>query len=623
MPIAKIQTEDGRIAKFEVPEGTTEEEVMAFAQQQFAQPDQQPEVQPDFQPEEAPFMAQVGRGMMDVYQGAKQLAVNWADVMNNHDKLADEFFTPGSAINKAHKSVVGALASLVPEVDAKEYNRQLSEELKLYNQGNPDFQAGRVLGSIATPLTLVPGGAASTFGGKVITGIGTGTLFSLAQPVSKSENPDEFFAQKGEQALWGAGFGAGIPVAGKIAGNVVSWVDEITKPLYQKGIHRDVAKFLKEYVVENKEKITNAIHRAIKEKDTRTVGQIIADTTKGTGDDFGGLLVRLEKDLARESDALKSLYARQSMDKRNFIDALAGTPDDLVAAVNKRAATAEKLYNESFKSAVTPDEELASILNNKFAKAAEKEADTIIEVMGAKSNTESLHLVKLGLDKQLAKTGDSALGIAEKKAVEKVKERLVNWLGEKNPAYDAARLQYQTDSLPINRMRVGQELRSKFINALGEDKPATFALAVQNAPQTIKKATGFPRYDSLDKIFSPEEVSRLGQIVNDLGIEKKAKAMATASKPIIGELPSEIKFDLPHILSRPIVVANHVISKLGRDKSKDYKNLLVDLVSDPEEFLRVYGGSSSNEKTKMAMDIVRRLNTTIAAQQSAREAGAE
>lgn len=36
MPIAKIQLPDGRIAKFEVPDGTTPEQVTAFAEQQFA-----------------------------------------------------------------------------------------------------------------------------------------------------------------------------------------------------------------------------------------------------------------------------------------------------------------------------------------------------------------------------------------------------------------------------------------------------------------------------------------------------------------------------------------------------------------------------------------------------------
>ena len=39
MPIARIQLPDGRIARFEVPEGTTQDQVMQFAsQQQFDKP---------------------------------------------------------------------------------------------------------------------------------------------------------------------------------------------------------------------------------------------------------------------------------------------------------------------------------------------------------------------------------------------------------------------------------------------------------------------------------------------------------------------------------------------------------------------------------------------------------
>lgn len=52
MPIAKVRLEDGRIAKFEVPEGTTEQEVMDFAQQQFSkqgQEQQQIEKQNNYQ----------------------------------------------------------------------------------------------------------------------------------------------------------------------------------------------------------------------------------------------------------------------------------------------------------------------------------------------------------------------------------------------------------------------------------------------------------------------------------------------------------------------------------------------------------------------------------------------
>src|SRR5574340_253595 len=40
MPIAKVQLEDGRVARFEVPEGTTPDQVTQFAQSQFSQPSQ-------------------------------------------------------------------------------------------------------------------------------------------------------------------------------------------------------------------------------------------------------------------------------------------------------------------------------------------------------------------------------------------------------------------------------------------------------------------------------------------------------------------------------------------------------------------------------------------------------
>ncbi|MFZ9354339.1 MAG: hypothetical protein ACO25L_05930, partial [Candidatus Nanopelagicales bacterium] len=43
MPIAKVQLQDGRIARFEVPDGTTPDEVMQFANNQFGE---QQQVQP-------------------------------------------------------------------------------------------------------------------------------------------------------------------------------------------------------------------------------------------------------------------------------------------------------------------------------------------------------------------------------------------------------------------------------------------------------------------------------------------------------------------------------------------------------------------------------------------------
>lgn len=603
-------------------------------QQEFPSLEQiQQEVKAEFPMEEAPIMAQVGRGMMDVYQGGYQLGLNTLDHVNRFKKVADkkidEAFTPGTVSNKAAKTLmtaltqmspVGSMSPLVGEDTTEQYNKQLSQELQRYNESNPDFQIARVAGSIATPLSLVPGGGASTFAGKIAMGSGTGTIFSMMQPV---ENSDEFFAEKGEQALWGAAIGGALPIAGKLLGVVKNWIDEATKPLYKSGVYRDVSKFLKETITENKEKITQSIARAIQSGDDRTVGQIIADSAKSTSDDFGGMLVRLEKDLSRQSDSLKSLYARQSATRRAFIDSLAKTDDDLMRAISAREQNGAANYTKAFMEKVRVDDDLKKILNNAYAKTAINDAQTLAQAKGTKSQTEFLHYVKIALDKQLGRTGDTALSRTEKETVNSIKQKLVGWMEKKNPLYQTARQQYQLDSLPINKMKVGQELRNKLVGALEDDKPSTYALALRNAPTLIKRSTGFDRYKGLDDIFSPDEVAGLKRIGKELAVEQKAKQMASASKGTMGELSTEVNLSLPAILSRPVVITNHILKRLGQDKSPEYKQVLATMMQNPDEFIRVYGGPSVNPKTKAAIDIVNRLNTLLATQQPARQMAEE
>ena len=62
MPIARIELPDGRIARFEVPEGTSPQEVESFANQQF-----QEQAQPE--------RSAVGEVARPFLQAAKQIAV--------------------------------------------------------------------------------------------------------------------------------------------------------------------------------------------------------------------------------------------------------------------------------------------------------------------------------------------------------------------------------------------------------------------------------------------------------------------------------------------------------------------------------------------------------------------
>lgn len=608
--------------------------VMSY--EQVLDQEQQKALSQSVRAEEAPFMAQMGRGMLDIYQGGKQELLTTGatarpavdQLVKKTDQAIDNIFTPGSMMNKFAKSLFSSQVDLAPASEVKrkaeQYNKELSGELALYNQNNPDFQIGRLLGNVATPLTLVPGAGPRTLGGRIVAGSATGTLFSQFQPVDNPDNnPDEYYAQKAEQALWGASTGGLLPVAGSIFNVTKNWINELTKPFSDKGVFKDVGKFLNDHLTENKDRIINSLKDAIKNGDKRTVGQIIADANKGVGIDFGGKLARLEKDISRYSDSLKSLYARQSASRRQFFDRLTGTDDDLAKAMATREANGADLYQKAFQHKIQLDPDIASILDNDYGRKAIREAVRVAEAKGVPrtNNSEILHYVKLGLDKELSKTGDLALSKAERGAVADIKSKMVNWLENKNPFYKDARIQYQTDSLPIDRMMIARELKNKLVNSLDQDSPSAYANALRDSHKIIKKTGGDPRFTSLEDIFSPEEVGRMRSIADELATDAKASKMASASASAFKDLKGEIEVQLPHILERNIVVTNAILKRIGMDKTPEYQKMLANLVANPEEFIRAYGGSGSNEKTKIAMDIVRRLNTLAISQEGSREIG--
>lgn len=598
-------------------------------------PDQPTQQQPD--PQEASTMAQVGRGMMDVYQGAGQAALNLTDLFKNiNDKIDARIQGPKeNALAKAGINTIASFmglkpfemaSAIQPKGYAEIYNKNLANELKLYDKNNPGFQLPRLLGNLATPLTFIPG-AGETLPARSAIGSGMGAIYSIAQPVTEPN----YFAGKGKQVAFGATVGAAVPFATALVGKLGSIVDEVTKPLYKSGIYRDVAKFLKDFIPENRAKIIQALKNPANKG--KTVGQVISEATQGSGDNFGGKLVKLEQDLSKESDVLKSLYDRQAAGRKALIDGISGTPEDYASAVARRETNAANNYGQSFQEGllkVVPEGQTVAsalesrnggldFLSNKYGRLAVKTAKEIISTNEnpPQSNlTEFYHYVKEGLDKQINKIGEGALSNAEKTAANNVKAKLMAWLENKNQLYKAARLQYQADSAPINRMDIGNELKNAFMNDLGSEKPATFAKAIANVPKLIKTALGSPRLKKLTDVLSPDEIKGLGQIKRELITQANAKKMAGESASILSNLPGQVEVDLPHILSRPIVMSNYLMKLLARNKSSDYKQLLAQLMTSPDKFLKAYGRTDA--KSQMAQDIVNRLNTIIASQAGAK-----
>lgn len=195
------------------------------------------------------------------------------------------------------------------------------------------------------------------------------------------------------------------------------------------------------------------------------------------------------------------IEGQQQAARRASVQTVGKTPSDLAAAVAARKTASEANYGAAYQQAIKADPALMKMHDNPYFKDALPDAIKLAEANGInpKNNlTEFLHFVKVSLDKQLLKSGDTALGATEKSAVKDLQKNLVGWLGAKNPAYDAARTEHIARSKPINQMKLGQEIEQALVAPGTEaERAGVFANAVRGAENKVSKTTGRPRIEDL------------------------------------------------------------------------------------------------------------------------------
>jgi len=188
MAVYRVQGPDGKIHRFEGPDGASPQEVEQFAAEQFAQP--KPAAPPE---KKAPaWMATIpGRalmGVVDAVDGGAQM-----------------------------------LSRLGGSEEAARVDAMVKERNQMYDSarqgaGQSGFDLPRTLGNVGASALLTRGmGTAATIGGKVAQGAAAGGALGALQPVTEGHFGDEKAKQIGIGALTG---GAAAPIAhglGKLA----------------------------------------------------------------------------------------------------------------------------------------------------------------------------------------------------------------------------------------------------------------------------------------------------------------------------------------------------------------------------------------------------------------------
>ena len=288
------------------------------------------------------------------------------------------------------------------------------------------------------------------------------------------------------------------------------------------------------------------------------------------------------------------------------VQSVGKTPTELKAAEAARSATAKELYGISDDAMVAADKTFTSLLNRPsmdkvIARASELAAEkgvpfqigqnrppqtiasSILDAEGkpmgvttipgevAKYPGSSLHMMKMAFDDLVKNPERFGIGANEVGAIKGTRGNFLNWVEDKAPSYKVARETFAAQSKPINQMEVGQFLEGKLTPALGEEsarlRATGYATALDQAPGTIKRATGQSRFESLGQIMTPEQIAVLESVRDDLARAKLAESQASAARgagPNVNLMGTETLGNVraPNFINNVTTVANDILRRL-------------------------------------------------------------
>jgi hypothetical protein len=326
-----------------------------------------------------------------------------------------------------------------------------------------------------------------------------------------------------------------------------------------------------------------------------TVGEIAAGAGIGNTQ-----LAALQTRLARNPELASKFAAREATNELARIKSI-GTiapeiPADLAAAEKARATQASLNYGRIETKLVPPDETLTALLDTPAMQEAVATAKNLAANNRRPFMTEaneypgqSLLDIKAGMDKMLTSKRNAvggALEAAELKTIGKLRGDYIDWLEGVLPGFKTAKTEFAASSKPIDVMDVGKILKESVTSPLdqGVSRPAMLAQAVRNAPGTIKKATGAPRYEDLSAILETADSAKVANVLSDFARSAEFKRLAQATT---GVKAGESIADIPGARGAIGTLASGIIKAFENAISRKAAIEIGEAMLQPETFARL------------------------------------
>jgi len=335
----------------------------------------------------------------------------------------------------------------------------------------------------------------------------------------------------------------------------------------------------------------------------------------------------LQQNLLRKyaSTDAEALAAQQRGAQQGTIASIGGTPAELEAARVARAEAAAVAYPKSLQPIVESDAAFQTLMETPamqkaFPAAAERAANrqrnfrlgedvpahevpsSIVGPSGepvmrqvpaefAQYPGQSLQDLKISLDSMLESksygpaANPTSLSKSQLADIKNVRDQFVSWMENKLPGFKGARQQFATASEGINVRQVGQQLEKSLTSPLNENvtRAGQFAQAVENAPSTIKKATGDARYSDLSQIFETGDSLKVARVLEDLSRTAEYQRLAKLGRTQASGAASAAELPkAPNTLGIVRTIASRILNALEGRINESTARAIAEASLDPK-----------------------------------------
>lgn len=581
----------------------------------------QPVPQGPAQPDEADLLmgapaTRFALGAASPFMGAVQLGAEAAGFsgVSDHLRRVEEMkrrgMTPAAELQrlKQGREIMAAMPGY--EATIAQIDKQIAAIESEGASADPTragFDVAGMAGTVMSPAVLgamkLP--AAASVLGRSAQGAGLGASFGAATPVTGSA-PEDFWSTKSGQVGTGLLLGGLIPPAIDAVRLGARVTRNILDPLLPGGAERGAGRIVNEALGPKR----TAVEAELRQPSVIVPGSqpTAAEAAARAGSPELSALQRIsaEHRPSQYTDIAKAQEGARAAQIASF----GKDKTALLAAQSQRASTAAQNYGAVADDIVqVSDDTISTLLKRPSAKAAIARAKELTKeqgkAWGAQRTVRDMQNLKMALDDMVNDPKTFGLGGAEAAAIGDTRKRFVAWLATQSPKWDAARAAYAADSVPINQMQVGQELGKSLSKPIGDgERAGVFAGAMREAPRTIKRATGQPRFDELDDVLSPENLKKAKDVLADLSRKAEADRLAPLGRARAAAAAQPFGLPATGPLHQTYMIFKTVLGRVSRGINEKTLDTMADALKVPSETLKILQRVPDAQKQQVIDQII-------------------